>query len=167
MKLSTMFEDMAKSPAAWLSSDGKESLVVLSTRVRLARNIAGCKFPESADSDTKKKIIGYFDSVLTRSKLLSDGHYSRAVDIDDIDKDFLVERHLISPVFLNGDIDKSLFISKDERVSIMVNEEDHLRIQALSPGLNVMDSFDMASAYEAEIGNHLEFSYDDDFGYLT
>ena len=162
-----MFEEMAKSPAAWLSSAGKESTVVLSTRVRLARNIAGSDFPESADIETKKRIISYVDSVVTRSKLLGEGQYFKAADIDSVDKDFLIERHLISPVFLNGDLDKALFISPDERVSIMANEEDHLRIQALSPGLDPKGSFELAVKYETEISKYLEYSYDSDFGYLT
>jgi protein arginine kinase len=54
-----MFEEMAKQPAAWLSGKGEEALVVLSTRVRLARNVAGCRFPTSADTDTKKRVVSY------------------------------------------------------------------------------------------------------------
>jgi len=162
-----MFDEMAKSPAAWLSSAGKESLVVLSTRVRLARNIAGCNFPESADIETKKRVISYVDSVVTRSKNMSDGIYIKATDIDELDKDFLVERHLISPVFLNGELDKALFISEDEQASIMVNEEDHLRIQALEAGLNPRGAFEIAMQYENEISKYLEYNYDPDFGYLT
>lgn len=162
-----MFDEMAKSPAAWLSSAGKESLVVLSTRVRLARNIAGCNFPESADIETKKRVISYVDSVVTRSQKMSDGLYLKAPDIDSLDKDFLVERHLISPHFLNGEFNKALFISKDEQVSIMINEEDHLRVQALEAGLNPRSAFERAMQYENEIGKYLEYNYDPDFGYLT
>ena len=162
-----MFDEMAKTPAAWLSSAGKESLVVLSTRVRLARNIAGCRFPESADIDTKKRVISYVDSVVTRSKMMAEGMYIKATDIDNLDKDFLIERHLISPVFLNGDLDKALYISSDEQVSVMVNEEDHLRVQALSAGLNPRGSYELAIKFENEISKYLEYNYDPDFGYLT
>ena len=165
--MSTMFQDMAKLPAAWLSRTGNESLVVLSSRVRLARNIAGCQFPESADAETKMRVINYFDSVYTRSKLLAGGDYHKAADVDELDRDFLVERHLISPGFLNGDLSKALFIDPDQRVSIMVNEEDHLRIQALASGLDAKGAYDIALKYEAEIGHYLEFDYDADFGYLT
>lgn len=165
--MSALFEDMAKAPAAWLSGRGTESLVVLSTRVRLARNVAGCKYPESADAETKKRIINYFDSSLARSKALKDGSYYKASDITDLDKDFLIERHLISPTFLDDELSKALFIDAEERVSIMINEEDHLRIQALSPGLDPMGSFQQATKYETEIGRYLEFDYDPDFGYLT
>jgi protein arginine kinase len=162
-----MFEDMAKTPAAWLSMPGKESLVVLSTRVRIARNISGCTFPETADTETCQKILGYFDSIITRSKTMGEGQYIKASDVDELDKNFLIERHLISPVFLNGDMNKSLYVDSEERVSIMINEEDHLRIQALSPGLNPQESFELASKYENEISNFVEYAYDNDFGYLT
>ncbi|UCC43780.1 MAG: protein arginine kinase [Candidatus Zixiibacteriota bacterium] len=162
-----MFEEMAKSPAAWLSGSGDEASVVLSTRVRLARNVAGCRYPTSADSDTKKRVVGYFDSTLTRSELLTGGQYLKASDLNDLDRGFLVERHLISPTFLNGDASKALLIGEQERVSVMVNEEDHLRIQALSAGLDTDGSYDLATKYESEIGKHIEFDYDHDFGFLT
>ena len=162
-----MFEEMAKSPAAWLSGKGDEAMVVLSTRIRLARNVAGCRYPVSADPDTKKRIVGYFDSSLARSKMLGQGQYMKATDINELDRDFLVERHLISPTFLNGESTKALFINDTERVSIMVNEEDHLRIQALSPGLDPRGAYELASRFDAEVGSFLEYDYDPDFGYLT
>jgi len=162
-----MFENMSKSPAAWLSGHGEEALVVLSTRVRLARNVAGAKFPPSADDETKKRIISYIDSAVTRSEMLGEGEYHKASDINELDQNFLVERHLISPVFLNGDLEKAIFIAPNERVSIMINEEDHLRVQALSAGLNPQESYDLALSYENELGKYLEFEYDQDFGYLT
>ncbi len=162
-----MFDDMAKSKAAWLSGEGSESTVVLSTRVRLARNIAGCRFPESAEEDTRKRVINYFDSCLARSKTLSAGQYHKAVDINELDRNFLIERHLISPAFLNGEAFKALFINSEERVSVMVNEEDHLRIQALSSGMDTSESYALATKIESEVGRYLEFDYDHDFGYLT
>lgn len=165
--MGSTFEEMAKSPAAWLSGEGDEALVVLSTRVRLARNVAGCKFPTTADSETKKRIIGYFDSTLSRSNLLSAGQRFMASDLGELDRDFLIERHLISPVFLDGDSSKALLIGESERLSIMVNEEDHLRVQSLAAGLDPQGAFDMAAKYETEIGRYLEFDYDPDFGFLT
>ncbi|MGD8922092.1 MAG: protein arginine kinase [Candidatus Zixiibacteriota bacterium] len=162
-----MFDDMAKSPAAWLTGKGSDSLVVISSRVRVARNVAGCLFPPAADVETKKRIVSYFDSASTKSKLLSSGDYHKAMDIGDLDRDFLIERHLISPVFLDGDLSKALFIGADERVSIMINEEDHLRIQALAAGLDPRGAYELAMQYESEVGKYLEFDYDADFGYLT
>jgi protein arginine kinase len=107
------------------------------------------------------------DSVATRSALLKQGQYYKATDIQSLDRDFLIERHLISPVFFNGDMSKTLIIGPEERLSVMVNEEDHLRIQALTSGLDVQTAFDLAMQYESEIGRYLEYDYDKDFGYLT
>lgn len=162
-----MFEEMAKVPAAWLSGKGEEATVVMSSRVRLARNIAGCKYPPSADSETANRIVGYVDSTVTRSDLLNDGRYVKSREIRPLDRDFLVERHLISPGFLTGELPKALFISSEERVSIMVNEEDHLRIQALSSGLDPRGAWELAHQYDQEISRHLEYDYDPDFGFLT
>nr|MBN2277772.1 protein arginine kinase [candidate division Zixibacteria bacterium] len=162
-----MFEDMAKSLTGWLSGKGDENMVVLSSRVRLARNIAGCAFPSAAHADTKEKIIGYFESAITRSNILSHGKVYHANQLTALDRDFLVERHLVSPRFMSDDTAQALFISDDEKVSIMINEEDHLRIQALSSGLNQKEPFETAIKYDNEIGSLLEFDYDPDFGFLT
>ncbi len=162
-----MFEEMARQPAAWLSGQGNEVMVVLSTRVRLARNVAGCQFPGSADSETKERVVGYFDSARELSELLSQGMYFKAPEFEEIDRNFLIERHLISPHFLNGDKSKALYINNDERVSIMVNEEDHLRLQALSPGLDPHGAYEMVTKFDREVSRHLEYDFDDDFGYLT
>jgi len=158
---------MAKKPATWLSGEGDEALVVLSSRVRLARNVAGCSFPTTADSETRKRIIGYFDSTIAKSELLSSGKLFTATDLSELDRDFLVERHLISPVFLDGDASKALLIGESERLSIMVNEEDHLRVQSLSAGLDPQGAFELAMKYETEIGRFVEYDYDRDFGFLT
>lgn len=162
-----MFDKMARTPAAWLAGKGEDALVVLSTRVRLARNVAGCNFPASADQETRERIVGYFDSTTTRSELLADGAYCRADAINELDRDFLVERHLISPAFLNGEQSQALFIGPKERMSIMVNEEDHLRVQALASGFDPKGAFDLATKYDTEIGRYLEYEYDADFGHLT
>lgn len=162
-----MFEDMAKSPAKWLSGGGDEASVVLSTRVRLARNVAGCKFPGIADAETHSRIVGYFDSTFSRSQLLSEGSYHKGSDISDLDQNFLIERHLISPTFLSGDAERALFVDLNERISIMINEEDHLRVQSLAPGLDPKGAYEQAAAYDSEIGRYLEYCYDQDFGYLT
>jgi protein arginine kinase len=162
-----MFEDMARDLTGWLSGEGDESTVVISSRVRLARNVAGCVFPGAAGSDTRKKIIEYFESAVSRSKMLSPGKIIRSSELSPLDRDFLVERHLMSPNFVAGDSSQALYISEDERVSIMINEEDHLRIQALAPGLDSVSPYEVAGAFDNEIGSYLEFDYDSDFGFLT
>jgi protein arginine kinase len=166
-EIEDLFEAMAKSPASWLSGTGAESNVVLSSRVRLARNVAECTYPSAAESSVKEKVIGYFESACSHSAGLGKGKFLKASELSQIDRDFLIERHLMSPTFMQDDNSRALFISEDEQVSIMVNEEDHFRIQALTPGLNPEEAFNNASEYDSEIGKYLHFDYDPDFGFLT
>jgi protein arginine kinase len=162
-----MFEELAKAPVSWLNGEGEESLVVLSSRIRMARNIAGMKFPTSADRETREKVLEYFDSVVKKSEFLRRGRFYRVEGIERDDSSFLVERHLISPTMIGHLESSGVYISSSEQVSIMVNEEDHLRIQAITAGLEMDRSMELAAQYDNEIGRLLEYDYDSDFGFLT
>jgi len=162
-----MFEDMAGNLTGWLSGKGEESMVVLSTRVRLARNLAGCIYPSAADSATREKVVGYFDSAYGHSEKLAAGRFHRASELSRQDRDFLIERHLMSPTFMQDDGAGALFVGHQEQISIMINEEDHFRIQALTPVLAPEEALRLAGEFDNEIGKFLEFDYDSDFGFLT
>ncbi|MCH9031267.1 MAG: protein arginine kinase [candidate division Zixibacteria bacterium] len=162
-----LLEDMAHRPAAWLAEPGADSSVTLSSRVRLARNVSGLKYPSSADPETLRKVINYFKSSRERSTTLSKGSFFSSSEINDLDRDFLVERHLISPTFLDGNPNRALLIGPQERVSIMINEEDHVRVQALVAGLDVHTAYKLASEYDDEICKLIDIDYDPDFGFLT
>jgi len=167
MAVKNMFEDMAKSTSSWLSGKGEENMVVLATRVRMARNIQGCLYPSAADNETNEKIVKYFSSAYGRSEKLKDGQFVKSEELDQLDRDFLVERHLMSPMFMRDDEIRGLFINGDEQVSIMVNEEDHIRMQALVPGLNLKEALAKITEYDNELGKYIEYDYDPDFGFLT
>lgn len=167
--MQSLFDDMAKRLSGWLSGKGEESMVVLSTRVRLARNVSDCIYPSAADPESREKIVNYFSSVYARSEKLKRGKLLSASELEPLDRDFLVERHLMSPTFMPKPDHNSrgLFVSEDEQVSVMVNEEDHFRIQALAPGLSPDIAWQMAVDMDNEIGRFLKYDYDNDFGYLT
>jgi protein arginine kinase len=162
-----MFEEMAKRPAGWLSGDGEESSVVLSTRIRLARNIVGFKFPNSADPKTREKLLERFESAIGKSQFLLRGTFHRTEGIDRTDSSFLVERHLISPTMIDRLEGSGVYIAPSEQVSIMINEEDHLRIQAITAGLEMDRTMELAGQFDNEVGRLLEYDYDSDFGFLT
>ena len=162
-----MFEEMAQKTAGWLKDAGEESSVVLSTRIRLARNIAGFKFPTSADMETREKLLEYFDSAVGKSEFLRKGTFYRTKGLDRTNSSFLVERHLISPTMLDNLDGAGVFIAPSEKVSIMVNEEDHLRIQAITTGLEMDRTMELAAQFDNEVGRLLEYDYDSDFGFLT
>ncbi len=162
-----MFEEMVKKPAGWINGEGEESSVVLSSRIRLARNIAGFKFPNSADKETREKLLEFFVSAMAKSEFLQDGTFHRTTGLDTTNSSFLVERHLISPTMLDHLDGAGVYIATSEQVSIMLNEEDHLRIQAITSGLEMDRTMELASQYDNEVGRLLEYDYDSDFGFLT
>ena len=162
-----MFEQMAKKPAAWLSGEGSDSQIVLSSRVRLARNIAGSPFPARSDSDSREKIISYVRSAVAKSPVLSKGTLVNCAELDELDRTFLMERHLISLEFTSCREFSGLLIGEKEDTSIMLNEEDHLRIQALSSGLEIGKAYQLADQVDDQLSQSLEFAFDSTFGYLT
>ncbi len=162
-----MLDEMAKAPSHWLSGKGEESMVVLATRVRLARNVSGCAFPSAADGTVREKVVKYFESARQRSDLLGKGAFFKTEELAPLDREFLVERHLMSPTFMKDDEIRGLYLSDGEQVSIMVNEEDHIRMQALLPGLSLKEALRTAMEYDNELGKFLEYDYDPDFGFLT
>ena len=147
----------------WYRRSGDEGDVVISTRVRLARNLPRFPFPDFADDEQKKQIAD-----LIRRSL--QGESLREVDVADLPRRealSLAERHLVSPVFAEGGSGRALFLSEDESVSLMVNEEDHLRIQVMRAGLDLDGAFAEADALDSHLDEKLEFAFDEKLGYLT
>ncbi len=161
------FDDMARQPASWLTAPGQQTSVVLSSRVRLARNISGLRYPNSADSDTMQKVVSYVGTAIERSNSLTSEGFIKSSDLSSLTRDFLVERHLISPTFLDDEPNRALYIDEDERTSIMINEEDHLRMQSMYPGLHLYRAFERANELDDDLCSSLEIDYDPDFGFLT
>ena len=162
-----MFDNLAKKSASWLSGEGNSPEIVLSSRARLARNIATFPFPPVAGTDTREKVLSYIESAISKTGELKEGTFCNSGELSDLDMSFLMERHLISPEFLKGQSARGLFVGKDEAVSIMVNEEDHLRIQAIRSGLDIKSSWETANRTDDQLAQSLEFDYDPSFGYLT
>lgn len=162
-----MFEEMAKKPAVWLSGEGSDSQVVLSSRVRLARNIADSPFPSRADTDKRESILSFVKNAVGKSESLCRGTFVDCKELDDLDRSFLVERHLASVEFTRCRDSCALFIGEKENTSLMINEEDHLRVQALSSGLEIRKAFEMADQMDEDLSGSLEFAFNPTFGYLT
>lgn len=162
-----MFEKMAQKPALWLSGEGSSSQVVLSSRVRLARNVSNTPFPSRATTDDRERILSFVKSAVERSEKLGQGTFLNCTQLDDLDRTFMVERHLASLEFTQCRDFSALLIGAEENLSVMVNEEDHLRIQALAPGLEIRQAFKLAFEVDEELSGTLEFAFDSAFGYLT
>ncbi len=165
--MSLNLKSLAVSSAPWLSAQGDLADHVISSRVRLARNLARIPYPSVANSTQLGEVA---DTVAACTELLettSPGRYLRARELDTTDRQLLVERHLTSPDFMRENTDLAVFVSEDEQVSVTVNEEDHLRIQTLGSGLSLARAWASASEVDAGLDARLTFDFDRDFGYLT
>jgi protein arginine kinase len=151
----------------WIQGNGPHSDIILSSRIRLARNLAGIPFPAGLNEE-KSKVV--FEKV--RGSLLDTNSSLKFKDyimkeLPSIERQCLVERHLISPGLSKNSTNGAALISDDEMISIMVNEEDHIRIQAILPGLQIKKSWEMASDIDDELEQKLEYAYNENWGYLT
>ncbi|MGZ7445895.1 protein arginine kinase [Paenibacillus sp. TH7-28] len=153
----------------WMKREGKQSDIVISSRVRIARNLQHQPFPMLSTNQQSEEVLEQLQTVLSDERLKSYGklHPVLLADLDDLDKRVLVEKHLISPNLANESRNGAVFISEDESLSIMVNEEDHLRIQCLYPGFQVQEAWEKATAIDDIFEAHVDYAFDDRRGYLT
>ena len=153
----------------WYEKNGRDGNVVISTRVRLARNLEEYPFPCRCGSDLRAQIENKVTDAVVNSNSVISSRFSR-VDVDNIsteEKVSLVERHLVSPEFISDKREKTLLLLDDESVSIMVNEEDHVRLQVLCEGFDLDRAYELASRIDSLLDEHLKFAFSDTLGYLT
>lgn len=151
----------------WIQGNGPQSDIVLSSRIRLARNIAGIPFPSGLDAERADSVIIKVRDSISKSK--SDFVFNDYImqEIPSVERQFLVERHLISPGLYKISARSAALISNDEVVSIMVNEEDHIRIQTILSGLQIKKSWEISSNIDDILEQNLEYAYNENWGYLT
>lgn len=151
----------------WLEGISLEQDVAISTRIRVARNVREYDFPLYMSMEESDNLT---NDVLESVKLsLSDSNYKfiRVRDLTPRERLMYIEEHLISPD-LTQKTDKSSFLLRDdERATIMINEEDHIRIQTLLPGLNLSKGWQLCSEIDDKLESNLNFAFHEDLGYLT
>ncbi len=150
----------------WYLQNGKESDIVVSSRIRLARNINDIPFTKKYKNKDAIKVINKIEEILPSVgyglKLL------RMKDIDDITIMSLIEKHIISPDFaINKNEVKAIAINEDENICIMINEEDHLRIQVFSAGLELEALLNLITEIDKKLETELNYAYSEKFGFLT
>lgn len=161
------FTDQALSD--WMKQEGPDSDIVLSSRVRLARNLRGYPFPMLATNQQSRDVLDKVTEVLENEELRELGNFSIVPlsEISELEKKVLVEKHLISPNLANESRNGAVILSDNESISIMVNEEDHLRIQCLTSGFQIREAWDMANRIDDIIESQLNYAFDERRGYLT
>jgi len=160
-------EDLINNPPLWINGKGNFGEIVLSSRVRIARNLTSFPFPERAKNNELDEILSITKRALQITRGLKDGLFLKIGELSAIDKEFLRERYLITKNLEEKPQHRGIMIGHGEYLSIMINEEDHLRIQALAPGLNLEEAWTIAEKLERNLENKLDFAFSEKFGYLT
>ena len=152
----------------WYEQNGSEGDVVISTRIRLARNLRHFPFPSSM-SDTQKQQANELirAAVEDMSGQIGGLSYTDMTTVSQREALSMMERHLISPEFASGAVGRGLLMTADESISIMLQEEDHLRMQVLCPGLQLDAAYQMADRIDTALDERLHFAFDERLGYLT
>lgn len=152
----------------WLRGTGPESDVVVSTRIRLARNFANFPFAGRASEMQKSEIESRAQEAVGRAELAHPASYINVNGLNSLDRQFLVERQLISRELATG-IEGPRGVAFDDResISIMVNEEDHLRLQVMRSGLALNEAWTEIDKVDDAIEAYITYAFHDEFGYLT
>ncbi len=158
---------LLKNSTEWLRGQGPETDVVVSSRIRLARNLAGFPFVTKLSKEQEEDIIDSVEQAVQQSAGLKDTLFVRYKDVTELDKQFLLERHVISREHAVEHGEKAVAVSPSEVLSLMILEEDHLRLQVFQSGFNLKETWRIAGELINALEKHLPFSFHADLGYLT
>lgn len=162
-----MFEQMVSSVGHWLKEKGADADILFSSRIRLARNLKGFPFSNKCSEQQLKDIISLARGCANRCSLLKDAKYYSFKDTPMINRQFLMERFLISRDLAQNNGDKGVLVDPSERIGLMINEEDHIRMQALRSGLHLSEAWAELNAIDNELDGQLDFAFKKPWGYLT
>lgn len=158
---------LAETPGEWLKGTGPSAEVVISSRIRLARNLVQFPFLAMATPDQKQRLLDLVREALDATPLTHDLAVIDLTTVEPVDRALLVERHLISKELADGDWPRGVAFSSNETVSLMINEEDHLRTQVLRSGMEMLDAWRQIDQLDDALEEKLDFAFSPQFGYLT
>ncbi|MBU1998468.1 MAG: protein arginine kinase [Candidatus Omnitrophota bacterium] len=159
--------DFLNHTTEWLKGTGPHSDIVISSRVRLARNIEKSSFPQWANKKQSKDILDIIEVAAKRIDYLKETTIFHLADMDAVDKQFLIERHLMSHEHAQKTDSKAVIVDDEEIISIMVNEEDHIRAQVMQSGFNLFEGWNIMNKIDDFLSQELPFAYSSTWGYLT
>ena len=152
----------------WMEGTGPDAEFVISTRVRLARNICNFPFPSLASDEQLEKIFGMVERTFREHQDKLPGfRFLNIHALPPVYRQVLVEKHLISPLLTKETYARALAVAEDEVVSFMVNEEDHFRIQCILPGLQLEQAWLTASRYDDLLESQVDYAFHEELGFLT
>ena len=165
--MENLYCDLVSKVPQWCDPEGEAGEPVISSRARLARNLTTLPFVHRTIKNERFRVIEQVDRAVRSSGDVAHSVYLSLLDTSELDRRVLVERHLISPALAGGTRPAGVFVGPGETYSLMVNEEDHLRLQAIKGGLQVRAAWQEADKIDTELSKTLDFAFSDEFGYLT
>jgi protein arginine kinase len=162
-----IIEDLTDRIGEWLRGSGPESDIVMSSRIRLARNVADFPFIRRCSDIDRANLESTIRESMKRHPRLAELDYVNVALLEQIDRQFLVERQLISRELSDAEGARSVAIEKEERLSVMINEEDHLRIQVMHSGFDLQNAWERINELDDMIEGQIRYAYHQQYGYLT
>ncbi|MBE7560837.1 protein arginine kinase [bacterium] len=163
----TLLSDGDFTRCPWLANANGSPFQVVSSRIRLARNLEGHPFSHWAGPRDLSAVAAAVREAVARCSMLSDCEIIPVDKLDEADRLFLAERQLISRELAAGGAERLVIVRRDQRLSLMVNEEDHLRIQCLSPGLALRETWREVNDLDDQLEHYLPYAFHPRWGYLT
>src|SRR6476646_11940182 len=154
-------------PADTARRKGPHDRIVMSSRVRLARNIKDAAFPGWAKKPERTRVLDLIRPAVEGLPEMKDAFSESMDNLTQLDKQILVERHLISREHAAKSAGSGLVLNRDETLCVMINEEDHMRMQSLRPGLQLRQAWGAIDQLDSELEAKLNYAFSNDWGYLT
>lgn len=151
----------------WLDAGDPDHDLVVSSRIRLARNFDGIPFSQWASSTDLKRIAEKAQTAIQHAGLMQNAHHLSMEELEETDRHFLNERYLISRELAKSGIERHVAIHPDEKIAIMINEEDHLRMQSLLAGSQLNQAWEIINALDNQLEDSLNYAFSNQLGYLT
>lgn len=153
----------------WMKGIGPDSDIVISTRIRIARNLKQHPFPLLATDSQAEEVVSKISNLVSQPEMRQKGPFEliQMDSLNPLEKRVLVEKHLISPNLAQDSRKGAVLLNEDESVSIMINEEDHIRIQVLMPGFQLTEAWEIGSQIDDIFEKHVDYAFDEKRGYLT
>lgn len=152
----------------WYEEKNSDSDVIISSRIRLARNLREYPFAVKLQDEKAKELVEDLTDHIELSKEENPAfHRCKLSNLSEVDKNAMVERHIVSPLLATKKQETGLIVSEDESISVMINEEDHLRIQSIISGMNLEKAYEKANEVDDMISDKYTLAYDEKYGYLT
>jgi protein arginine kinase len=161
------FSTLIKHPADWMTGEGADNAIVLTSRIRLARNLAGIPFPGWAKKNQRAEALEQMRPAVESLDCMKDPFSQELDSLSSVQKQVMVERHLISREHAARGEGSAAVIERRQSIAIMLNEEDHLRMQSIRPGLELTSAYEALSKVDDQLADQLEYAFDHELGYLT